>query len=138
MENIPDTVNAPEYPEDIVDNWGVLAKLLVPAVEKSYGELVVDDLKTLALGGRMFIFSDLERLVVTGEFLFYPKKTVFLVGFGAGVAAFRKEAHAYVSNFARRGGASCLRAYCREPNMVRYCEMYFDATRAYTVMEAAL
>jgi hypothetical protein len=124
-------------PEEVVTHWPLLREWLVLAVDKGRGEMEVDDIRKLVLGGKMFVFSDLERFALTAEFIFYPKRTVLLVGFAGGFPE-RETAMATLVDFAKSGGAQSMQAFCRDEAMCRYAAWYLGAARAYTVMEHTL
>ncbi len=124
-------------PEEVIARWDDLAKLLDQAVQMGNGELHVEDIRTLVLGGKMFIFAD-DVFALTCEFVVYPRKTVLVVGFGSGTVRDRKSCVAAVEEFAIRGGASSLQTYCRNPGMVRYYKRFLDVDPLYTVLEKSL
>ena len=68
---------------ELPDCWPRLRELLKPAMAFGQGEMEVDDILELALQGRMFVFAN-EDFAVTAEFVYYPRKTVMVVGYGAG------------------------------------------------------
>ena len=131
-------------PEEVVVHWEEIAPLLDKAVSYGNGELEVNDIRKLVLGGRMFIFAGFNAdkcidLAVTTEFNTYPRKTVLVVGFGAGkVGEHAAEIFLKVADFARQGGASAIQTYCKNPAMVRLHQKYYDAETAYTVLEKQL
>lgn len=130
-------------PDEVLTHWEVLRDLLDKAVHEGRGEVDVDDLRDLVLGGRMFIFAALEDgspvFALTAEFMLYPRKNVLLVGFGAGVVnSLLPEVWSALSAFAARGGATTIQTYVKNPAMVRYHRRFFDAAPAYTVLEKQL
>lgn len=132
-------------PDDVVARWGELRDLLRPAVEKGSGEADVDDIRSLVLSGRMFVFvleADGRGAVfaVTAEFVVYPRMTVMVVGYGAGqgAAAHRAAIYEGLSEFARRAGATRMRTYCRDSSVARLDRRLFGAEQIYTVMECTL
>lgn len=128
-------------PEEVIELWPSLRTLLAPAVAAGRGELLVDDIRSLVLDGRMFVFAGLEDgepiLGVTAEFIHYPQLTVLNICFGSGRVppAQRDQVYQTVERFARLGGARRVRTYCQHEGMVRYHERYSGAKRAYTVLE---
>ena len=125
-------------PEEVLYRWDELASLLQRAVDLGRGEVNVDDIRALVLGGRMFIFAT-DAFALTCEFITYPQKTVMVVGFGAGQVGDPAGVLQVLEEFARRGGASSIQSYCRKPSMVRYYRKYFDdVAPAYTVLEKKL
>ena len=79
------------HPDEVLRRWDELRYLLAFAVEQGRGELAVDDIRKLVLNGRMFVLGGFDDegalcLAVTAEVVVYPRKTVLLVGFGAGKA----------------------------------------------------
>lgn len=132
-------------PEEVIHRWEALRPLLDSAVTNGCGELEVDDIRSLVLSGRMFVFALLEDseiiLALTVEFVVYPKKTVMLVGFGAGrggVRHFKAIIWPALTEFARKAGASSVQTYCQNPAMARYHERLIGAQRKYFVMETPL
>lgn len=124
-------------PEEVVSRWETLGKLLQPAIDRSNGELAVDDVRNLVLMGRMFIFAT-DKFAVTTEFMVYPKRTVMLVGFGAGKVPDRDNVAAVLIDFAKRGGAEAIQTYCKDPAMERYYRRWFQLTPTYTLLEKQL
>lgn len=131
-------------PEEVVVHWEEIAPLLEKAVSYGNGELEVDDIRKLVLGGRMFVFGGFNeekrlRLAVTTEFSTYPRKTVLVIGFGAGsLGEHANEVFLTLADFARQGGATAMQTYCKNPAMVRLHQKYYDAETAYTVLEKQL
>ena len=119
-------------------HWPRLRELLAPAVAFGDGEMEVDDILELALQGRMFIFAN-DDFAVTTEFVHYPRKTVMVVGYGAGkVPAYRNVSKVLI-DAAEHMGASAIRTYCRNPAMQRYYRRWFDGVEpTYTVLEKQL
>ena len=124
-------------PEEVVERWSSLAQMLDCAVQQGNGEVEVNDLLKLVLGGRMFIFAD-DTFALTCEFIIYPRKTVMLVGFGSGKVRDRKACVEAVEEFARHAGASSLQTYCRHPGMVRYYKRFLNVDPLYAVLEKPL
>lgn len=131
-------------PEEVVVHWEEIAPLLDKAVAYGQGELEVDDIRKLVLGGRMFIFGGFGQdkrltIAVTAEFNIYPRKTVLVVGFGAGeVGKYANEMFMAVADFAKQGGASSIQTFCKNPAMVRLHQRYYAPKVAYTVLEKQL
>ena len=118
--------------------WDQLAILLQPAVDLGRGEVEVDDIRSLVLAGRMFVLAT-EVYAVTAEFVIYPRKTVMVVGFGAGEIHDPEEVQRVLEAFARNGGASAIQMYCRKGSMERYFARFFEGVApAYTVLERKL
>ena len=111
--------------------------MLDAAVREGKGEVEVDDLRQLVLSGRMFIFAT-NDFALTCEFVIYPRKTVMIVGFGAGKVADHPAFAQVLENFAKHGGASSIQTYCRNPAMVRYYKRFFDVEPLYAVLEKQL
>lgn len=131
-------------PEEVVIHWEDLRVLLEKAVSQGHGELEVDDIRKLVLGGRMFIFAGFNsgghvNLAVTTEFSTYPRKTVMVIGFGAGrIREHAADIFYVISDFARKGGATSLQTFCKNPAMVRLHQKYYGPDVAYTVLEKQL
>lgn len=131
-------------PEEVVVHWEEIAPLLDKAVSYGNGELEVNDIRKLVLGGRMFIFAGFSadrhiNLAVTTEFNTYPRKTVLVVGFGAGtLGEHANEIFLAIADFAKQGGASAIQTYCKNPAMVRLHQKYYAPDFAYTVLEKQL
>lgn len=131
-------------PEEVVVHWEEIAPLLAKAVAYGNKELEVDDIRRLVLGGRMFIFGGFNaenriQLAVTTEFNTYPRKTVLVVGFGAGeVGEHANDIFLTVADFAKQGGASAIQTFCKNPAMVRLHQRYYAPDVAYTVLEKQL
>ena len=124
-------------PEEVIERWPSLSLLLDAAVQQGNGESMVDDLLKLVLGGKMFIFAD-DVFALTCEFVTYPRKTVLVAGFGSGKVRDLKSHIAILENFARRGGATSIQTYCRNPAMVRYYKRFLDLDPLYAVLEKPL
>lgn len=131
-------------PEEVVVHWDEIAPLLAKAVAYGSGELEVGDIRKLVLGGRMFIFGGFDKdkrikTAITAEFNTYPRKTVMVIGFGAGlVGEHANEIYHIVSEFARQGGADSIQTFCKNPAMVRLHQRNFAPEVAYTVLEKQL
>lgn len=131
-------------PEEVVVRWDEIAPLLDKAVAYGNGELEVSDIRKLVLGGRMFVFGGFNQekrltIAVTAEFNTYPRKTVLVIGFGAGqVGEHATEMYLKIADFARQGGASSIQTFCKNPAMVRLHRRNFDPEIAYTVLEKQL
>ena len=117
---------------------GAIAPLSAFNLPWTQGEMEVDDILELALQGRMFVFAN-EDFAVTAEFVYYPRKTVMVVGYGAGkVPAYRNVAKVLI-DAAEHVGASAIRTYCRNPAMQRCYRRWFDGVEpTYTVLEKQL
>lgn len=126
-----------QRPEQVLSEWSRLRELLLPAVKEGRGEVGVDDIKSLVLSGRMFVFAS-DTFAVTCEFIMYPKKTVMVVGFGAGKVPDRHVVETTLINFARSAGATAIQTYCKNPAMVRYYRRWFHLDPVYTVLEKQL
>lgn len=124
-------------PEEVIDRWPELSRRLDAAVQEGKGEVEVDDLRQLVLSGRMFIFAT-DQFALTCEFVFYPRKTVMIVGFGAGKVSDRLAFVQTIEDFARNAGASSIQTYCRNPAMVRYYKRFLDVDPLYAVLEKQL
>lgn len=131
-------------PEEVVVHWEEIAPLLDKAVSYGNGELEVNDIRKLVLGGRMFIFGGFNQekhltLAITAEFNIYPRKMVLVVGFGAGtVKEHAEEVYLKIADFAKQGGARAIQTFCKNPAMVRLHRKNFDPEIAYTVLEKQL
>lgn len=131
-------------PEEVVVHWEEIAPLLDKAVSYGNGELEVADIRKLVLGGRMFIFGGFNeekylKLAVTAEFSIYPRKTVLVIGFGAGqIGENANEIFLKVAEFAKQGGATAIQTFCKNPAMVRLHQKYYAPEVAYTVLEKKL
>jgi hypothetical protein len=131
-------------PEEVVVHWEEIAPLLDKAISYGNGELEVTDIRKLVLGGRMFVFAGFNaekrvKLAVTAEFNIYPRKMILVVGFGAGVIGDQaNEIFMTVADFARKGGATAIQTFCKNPAMVRLHQKYYDPDVAYTVLEKQL
>jgi len=124
-------------PEEVIERWPELSRLLDAAVKEGKGEVEVDDLRQLVLGGRMFIFAT-ESFALTCEFVTYPRKMVMVAGFGAGHVDNHADVLRTLEAFARQAGASSIQTYCRNPAMVRYYKRFFDVEPLYAVLEKQL
>ena len=125
-------------PHEVIDQWERLRTMLAPAVDAGRGELDVDDIRYLVLQGRMFIHAS-DTFAVTTEFTRYPRLHVMLVGFGGGDTQGKDdEIGPVLIDFARRGGASVIRTYCKNQAMVRYYRRWFQLDPVYTVLEKTL
>ena len=125
-------------PEEVMSDWPRLSALLSHAVDQCYGEVETDDIRKMVLAGLMFVFAS-DSFALTCEFKTYPKKTIMVVGFGAGKVSDRTHVLATLDNFAKVGGASSIRTYCKNPAMVRYYQRFFtDVSPIYTVLERPL
>lgn len=131
-------------PEEVVVHWEEIAPLLEQAIAYGNGELEVNDIRRLVLGGRMFIFGGFNQekhliLAVTTEFSTYPRKTILVVGFGAGkLQENANDVYLTIADFAKQGGASAIQTYCKNPAMVRLHQKYYGLETAYTVLEKQL
>lgn len=121
---------------ELQSQWPRLRGLLQPAVEQGNGEVDVDDILDLALQGRMFVFAD-DALAVTVEFMHYPRKTVMLVGFGAGKVRDVRAVRDTLEAAARHMDATSIQTYCQNPAMTRYYRR-FGMEPAYTLLEKTL
>lgn len=124
-------------PEEVIQRWPDLSRLLDAAVREGKGEVEVEDLLSLVLSGRMFIFAT-DAFALTCEFVVYPRKTVMIVGFGSGQVGNHRQVLATMETFARQGGASSIQTYCRNPAMVRYYKRFFEIEPLYAVLEREL
>lgn len=122
---------------ELSSRWEEISHLLAPAVEMGNGELEVDDILNRALEGRMFVFSD-GQFAVTAEFMHYPRKTVMVIGFGAGKVPDRAYVAEVLTAAAKAGGAASIQTYCKNPAMVRYYRRWFHLDPVYTVLEKSL
>ena len=122
---------------ELPSRWDRIAALLGPAVAMCNGELEADDILARALEGRMFVYAD-DDFAVTLEFIRYPRKTVMVVGFGAGKVPDRKLVEHTLVAAAAHFGASSIRTFCRNPAMVRYYRRWFGMQPTYTVLEKEL
>lgn len=131
-------------PEEVVVHWEEIAPLLDKAVAYGSGELEVNDIRKLVLGGRMFIFGGFTEhkkltIAATAEFNIYPRKTVLVIGFGAGeIGEHANSMFLTVADFARQGGATSIQTFCKNPAMVRLHQRYYAPEVAYTVLEKKL
>lgn len=124
-------------PEEVIERWPELSGRLDAAVCCGNGEVLVDDILKLVLGGRMFIFAD-DKFALTCEFVTYPQKTVMVAGFGAGKVGNIHHCIEVISDFAKRGGASSIQTYVKNPAMVRYYKRLLDLEPLYAVLEKTL
>ena len=125
-------------PEEVLARWPELSVRLSAAVERGHGECEVDDIRRAVLAGLMFVFAD-DQFALTCEFTNYPRKTVMVVGFGSGKVTDRDHMLQTLDTFARTGGASSIRTFCREPSMVRYYQRFFTGVAPiYSVLERPL
>jgi len=122
-------------PHEVISNWEALSQLLAPAVARCNGELEIDDIRQLVLSGRMFVLAS-DRFALTCEFVVYPRKTVMLVGFGAGEVP--EGTDAALTDFGRRAGATSMQAYVAKDSMVRYLRHHFGGELIYRVIERPL
>ena len=131
-------------PEEVVLHWEEIAPLLDKAISYGSGELEVSDIRKLVLGGRMFVFGGFDQeknlnLAVTAEFSIYPRKSVLVIGFGAGqIGEHANEIFLKIADFAKQGGASAIQTFCKNPAMVRLHQKYYAPEVAYTVLEKKL
>jgi hypothetical protein len=124
-------------PHEVIDRWESLRGFLAPAVEYAGGELAVDDIRSMVLAGRMFVFAD-DAFAVTCQFEQYPRSTAMFVGFGGGKVPERGDVAEKLTAFAHKGGAASVRTYCKNPAMTRYYRRWFGLTPTYTVLEKQL
>ena len=122
---------------ELPQRWQAIRRLLARAVAMGNGELEVDDILERALQGRMFVFAD-DAFALTVEFIHYPRKTVMIVGFGAGKVPERGQVAETLRAAARNQGASSIQTCCRNPAMVRYFDRWFGLKPLYTVLETPL
>jgi len=118
--------------------WEGLRPVLQRAVAQGRGELEVDDIYALTLQGRMCVFAtDDDSFAITAEIMNYPRKRVFLLGFGAGTTPEVGVLHGVLSAAAKGVGAQVIQTYCSNHAMVRYYTRHkFDPV--YTVLERGL
>lgn len=117
--------------------WPALRKLFAPAVAMGDGEVLVDDILERVLDNRMFVFAD-DAFAVAVEFIYYPRKTVMVIGFGAGRIRDKKLVAETLRRSATALGAHSVRTYCKNPAMIRYFRRWFGLTPLYTVLEVSL
>lgn len=115
--------------------WDGLRPLLQQAVDKGRGELEVDDIYTQTMRGVMCVFAtDDDSFAITAEVMNYPRKRVFLLGFGAGTTPGVDVLHGVLAAAAKGIGAQAVQTYCSNPAMVRYYTRHkFEPV--YTVLE---
>lgn len=101
------------------------------------GEMEVDDILDRALEGRMFVFAD-DDFAVTAEFIHYPRKTVMMIGFGAGKVPDREHVAETLIEAAKSVGATAIQTCCKNPSMVRYYRRWFGLDNVYRVLEMPL
>lgn len=123
--------------KEINDNWCSISKLLQPAVDMSYGEFTIDDIKQRALKGQTAVFSD-DEFCITAEFTDYPQYRVMILCFGAGKFRHKKEAVELLRQFALANNAKRVITYCKNPAMLRYYQRHFGFQKAYDVLETIL
>lgn len=124
-------------PHEVLSRWEGLSSLLRAAVEQGNGECDVEDIPKLVCSGRMFVFAS-DQFALTAEFVHYPQKTSMVVGFGAGQVPERDDVAGVLTDFAKRGGATSISTYCKNPAMTRYYRRWFGLTPVYTVLEKPL
>lgn len=125
-------------PEEVLADWPRLSEMLSHAVKRGHEEVETSDIRKMVLAGLMFVFAS-DSFALTCEFVNYPRKTVMVVGFGAGKVGDHRQVAETLDNFARTGGASSIRTYCSNPAMVRYYQHFFtDVSPIYTVLERSL
>ena len=125
-------------PEEVLADWPRLSEMLSHAIKRGHGEVEANDIRKMVLAGLMFVFAS-DSFALTCEFVNYPRKTVMVVGFGAGKVGDHRQVTETLDNFAKTGGASSIRTYCSNPAMVRYYQHFFtDVSPIYTVLERSL
>lgn len=124
-------------PHEVIERWPQLRGFLAPAVEYAAGELEVDDIRSMVLAGQMFVFAD-DAFAVTCRFMIYPKGTAMLIGFGGGKVPNRDDVAEKLTTFAKKGGATRIETFCKNPAMSRYYRRWFGLTPTYTVLEKSL
>lgn len=112
-------------PAEIAQHWHHAERLLARVTDEAVqGEFDLDDLRTLADAGRLWIglfsYGAAPVLCCAVEFRHYPKKTVLnIVALGgADLAAFSPEYMDRMADFARQAGAVDMEACC-SPAMAR-------------------
>jgi len=123
-------------PHEVITRWDDLSVLLADALAEGGGECAPDDIRSMVLAGRMFVFAD-DQFAATVEFVTYPRKTVMILGFGAGKIRDLKVVDQVVRDFGRQAGASSIQTYCKNPAMVRY-HRRFNFEPVYAVLETTL
>lgn len=125
-------------PHEVINRWVELRTLLSPAVDQGRGEVDVDDIRELVLGGRMFVHAS-DAFATVCEFTRHPRLSAMILCYGAGNTHGKDaEISAVLCDFARRGGASVIRTYCKNPAMQRYYRRWFQLDPVYTVLEKQL
>ena len=124
-------------PHEVIQHWDHLSALLAPAITPCDSEISADDIRSLVLSGRMFVFAT-DTFALTCEFVVYPRKTVMNVAFGGGSVDDRPGIAETLTDFAKRGGASAIWTYCKNPAMTRYYRRWFGLEPIYTVLEKQL
>lgn len=127
-------------PHELLDNWPTVSQLLQPAVAQANGEVALDDVRGLVLAGKMFICVGMDDgkfvFATTLEFVHYPRKTILLVGFGAGGLGDNHDAcWDFVTQVAHKGGATAVQAYVKHPRVAAHLTEKFGVQPLYTVLE---
>lgn len=124
-------------PHEVVERWPQLREFLASAVEYAGKELEVDDIRSMVLAGQMFVFAD-DAFAVTTRFMIYPRATTMLIGFGGGKVPDRGDVAEKLIAFAKKGGATRIETFCKNPAMTRYYRRWFGLTPTYTVLDKSL
>lgn len=129
--------------DEFLARWGEVKPLLEPAIAEGNGEIELDDVRRLVIGGRMFVFCLEEdacaTFALTCELVMYPRKTVLLCGYGGGAGAsdHRDLIIERLREFAARAGATAIQCYCKSGAVARLNRILFGAKPLYTLMECA-
>lgn len=131
-------------PDDVVALWPRIKELLEPAIPYANGELDIDDILEMVNNRQAFISVMYEDgvivLVIVGEVLTYPKKSVLniLALGGTKLDVMMSKFLPALKNIAKQLGASAIRGYCR-PSVERlFRRIGGGASRIYAVLETGV
>lgn len=129
-------------PDETKHDWYQIAPLLRMAVDKNDGELELEDILPLVIGGRMFIGVIREKpedpviYALAGEVITYPRKKVLNVAFVGGrplVQSRAKHLYTALEGIARMLNCSTIQGQCG-PGAARFFSTMFGMVPTYTVL----
>lgn len=127
-------------PPQVKAKWTEISKLLNKAVIHGRGELMVDDILDLVLSGKMFVAvtetDDKIVLAIAAEIMYYPRKRVLNLAFGAGaVSPMYDEIYEALAKMALILEADAIQCYCRKSVAKLLMKAYDGVEEAYIVVE---